>query len=55
MTKKKNSKRRRITDAQIRVLKSWVPFKTLAQAMGISVNYATKLRNGQIYHKTPSP
>lgn len=48
-------KRRRITDEQIAILRSWVPFKTLAQAMGISQKYAVRLRRGTVYHKNPSP
>lgn len=48
-------KRRRVTDDQIRILQTWVPFKTLARAMGISEKYATNLRNGRVYHKNPSP
>lgn len=48
-------KRRRITDDQIAILKSWVPFKTLARAIGISEKYATNIRRGRVYHKNPSP
>lgn len=48
-------KRRRVTDEQIRVLQSWVPFQSLARAMGISVKYAVKLRMGIVEHKGPSP
>lgn len=46
---------RRITDAQIRVLQSWVSFAELARSMGISVEYARRLRNGQVQYKTRSP
>jgi hypothetical protein len=48
-------KRRRITDDQIRILQSWVPFKTLARALGISEKYATKLRKGKVHYKNKSP
>jgi hypothetical protein len=48
-------KRRRVTDEQIAILKSWVPFKTLARAMGISEKYATNLRNDRVFHKNASP
>jgi hypothetical protein len=51
----KLDKRRHVTDAQIRLLRSWIPFHELARAIGISPNYATRLRNGRIFHKTPSP
>jgi hypothetical protein len=47
--------RRRITDEQIAILRSWVPFKTLARALGISQKYATNIRRGRVYHKNPSP
>lgn len=47
--------RRRVTDEQIVVLKAWIPFNQLARALGISPSYATQLRNGHIFHKTPSP
>lgn len=51
----RNHKGRRVTDLQIRVLQSWVPFKDLARAMGISVGYAKGLRDGKVQHKTSSP
>jgi hypothetical protein len=48
-------KSRRVTDEQIRVLRSWVPFYQLARSMGISVEYARKLRAGEYQHKSRSP
>jgi hypothetical protein len=45
-------RKRRISDEQILLLKSWVPFKTLARALGIDEKYATRLRKGRIVHKT---
>lgn len=53
--KRKPRPRRRVTDEQIAVLKSWIPFNQLARALGFSPGYATALRNGRVYHKTPSP
>lgn len=48
-------KSRRVTDEQIQVLRSWIPFRKLAQSMGLSVDYARDLRNGRVQHKTRSP
>lgn len=48
-------KSRRVTDEQIRVLRSWVPFRQLARSMGLNVDYARELRNGTVKHKTRSP
>lgn len=46
---------RRVTDEQVRVLKSWVPFPLLARSMGLNVAYARRIRNGRVVYKTRSP
>lgn len=55
VAKRKAKPRRRATDEKIAVLKAWIPFNRLARALGLSPGYATALRNGRVYHKTPSP
>lgn len=49
------NKNRRGTDEQIHVLRSHITFAQLASAMGLSVEYARRLRNGRIQYKTRSP
>lgn len=46
---------RRVTDAQVRMLREWKPFRQLAREIGISVTHATTLRNGRYQHKQKSP
>ena len=46
---------RRVTDADIHVLKSHVTLAEKARAMGISLGYAKKIRRGRIKHKSRSP
>lgn len=48
-------KSRRVTDEQIQVLRSWIPFRQLARSLGLNVSYARDLRNGRVQHKTRSP
>lgn len=46
---------RRVTDAQIQMLRNWKPFKQLAREIGIGVTHAASLRTGKYQHKTRSP
>lgn len=55
MSKRPAGNPRRVTDAQVRMLREWKTFTALAREIGISYNHAKKLRLGQYQHKQPSP
>lgn len=47
-------KSRKVSDAEVRLLREWRPFNQLCREIGISVTHGRAIRKGY-YHKQPSP
>lgn len=45
---------RTVSDAEVRLLRQWIPFNQLCREIGISLAYGRRIRRGY-KHKQPTP